>query len=171
MLKVGQINYCDIINGEGIRVSIFVSGCKFHCKGCFNSKAQDYNYGKEFNSQMNDLIISYLADEKYSGLSLLGGDVMCQDNDGLAILIDLCKKTHELKKDVWCWTGYTFEELLSLDDKESDLRKELLSQCDVLIDGRFEIKNRDITLPWRGSINQRIIDVQASLKNNTVIEY
>ena len=82
MLKVGQINYCDITNGEGIRVSIFVSGCKFHCKGCFNAKAQDYNYGKEFNSQMNDLIISNLADEKYSGLSLLGGDVRCQDNDG-----------------------------------------------------------------------------------------
>ena len=171
MLKVGQINYCDITNGEGIRVSIFVSGCKFHCKGCFNSKAQDYNFGKEFDSQMEDLILNYLKDNKYSGLSLLGGDVMCQDNDGLAILIDLCKKTHELKKDVWCWTGYTFEELLSLDDKESNLRKELLSQCDVLIDGRFEVKNRDITLPWRGSTNQRVIDVQASLKNNTVIEY
>lgn len=171
MLRIGQINYCDITNGEGIRVSIFVSGCKFHCKECFNSKAQDYNFGKDFDSQMEDLILNYLKDSKYSGLSLLGGDVMCQDNDSLTILIELCKKVHKLKKDVWCWTGYTFEELLSANDSEAVLRKELLSQCDVLIDGRFEYKHRDVTLSWRGSTNQRVIDVQASLKNNTVIEY
>lgn len=159
MLNIGQINYCDVANGEGIRVSVFVSGCNFHCKGCFNKEAQDFNYGKPYNEDMRNLILEHLKDDKYDGISLLGGDPMCQDNDGLKELVELCKSVHQIGKTVWCWTGYTKEEIDNTIDEFSMIRKELLKEVDVLIDGRFEESLRDITLVWKGSSNQRIINL------------
>ncbi|MDY8021105.1 anaerobic ribonucleoside-triphosphate reductase activating protein [Paenibacillus polymyxa] len=149
----------DVINGTGLRHSLFVSGCTHHCKGCFNASAWNSQYGIECTDELenkiiNDLKIDYV---KIAGLSVLGGEPF-QNIDGLLPLLKRVK--NECKdKTVWIWSGYTFEEIL----KDSS-KKDMLSLCDVLIDGKFELDKKDLTLKWRGSSNQRVIDVQKSLE-------
>lgn len=153
----------DLANGEGIRTSIFVSGCNRHCKGCFNKEAWDFSAGKEFTSEQYFKIYNCLKNPNYAGLSILGGEPF--DQDEFYYLIELCKAAHALKKDVWIWSGYFFEEL-NMDPK----KRELLLECDVLIDGPFIEKQKDLSLKWRGSRNQRIIDVKKTLEEGRVIE-
>ena len=159
-----RINHHDIANGEGIRVSLYVSGCERHCKGCFNSETWNKNSGKPFGKKQVDEIIKAAAPEYISGLSLLGGEPF--ENYNQEKLVDLVKtfKLKFPKKNVWCWTGYTFEELL----KNNSI---LLPYIDILVDGPFEINKKDLRLKWRGSSNQRVLNVKESLPQNSPVFY
>ena len=154
----------DLADGDGIRTSIFVSGCNRHCKGCFNKEAWDFNSGKNFNSEKYFKIYDLLKKPYCAGLSILGGEPFDQKDNYL--LIELCKAAHTIGKDVWVWSGYTFEEL-----KKDDKKLELLQECDILVDGPFIDEQKDLSLKWRGSTNQRIINIKESLASGKVVEY
>ncbi len=169
-MNYANIKYNDIANGEGVRTSLFVSGCTHHCKGCFNSEAWDFNYGKSFDKTIEDKIIKSLSPEHINGLTLLGGEPMEPANQ--KALLPFLKRVRETypNKTIWCYSGYLFDkELLKESRAHTPITKELLSHIDILVDGKFELENKDITLLFKGSSNQRVIDVKASLKENKVI--
>ena len=163
----------DLANGTGIRVSLFLSGCNFHCPDCFNQESQRFDYGKPFTSNTVDTIFELISNPYVSGLSLLGGDPLWQDESGLKELIVLANAVHQKSKTVWIWSGFTWEEIKSSKDlsMEAKLRQLLVESCDVFVDGRFDKNLKDLTLKWRGSSNQRVIDVQKSLSTNKIILY
>ncbi|WP_342423082.1 anaerobic ribonucleoside-triphosphate reductase activating protein [Paenibacillus sp. FSL E2-0178] len=163
-MNIADYKRFDVINGLGLRHSLYTSGCSHHCKGCFNASIWNFNYGTPFTEEFEDRIIEDLNIDyvKISGLSILGGEPL-QNVDGLLPLVKRIKAECE-KKNIWIWSGYTFEEIT-----QNKLMKELLSYCDVLIDGRFELSKRDLNLKWRGSTNQRIIDIQSSLSENKAV--
>lgn len=163
----------DLANGTGIRVSLFLSGCNFHCPDCFNQESQRFDYGKPFTSNTVDTIFELISNPYVSGLSLLGGDPLWQDESGLKELIVLANAIRQKSKTVWIWSGFTWEEIMDIskDDYISILRKDVIALSDVFIDGRFEKNLKDLTLKWRGSSNQRVIDVQKSLSANKVVLY
>ncbi len=163
-------NY-DIANGLGVRVSLFVSGCPHACKGCFNKEAWDYHYGNVFTKECEEKIIEYLAPSYIKGLTLLGGEPMYPENQ--KCLLSLLKKVKEVypNKDIWCYTGYLFDkEILDIMVPKYEFTKEMLSYIDVLVDGRFVEKLHNKKLIFKGSSNQRIINVPKSLQENKVIE-
>ncbi len=168
----GEIKKVDIANGKGIRVSLFVSGCTHHCKGCFNPDTWNFNFGKEYTKETEDSIIEALSSDYIEGLSLLGGEPFEPQNQ--PTLVALLKRIRkELpNKNVWCYSGYTFEELSGQKESRAFTENtlEMLSMIDVLVDGEFVEELKDISLKFRGSSNQRIIDVKQSLKANTIIE-
>lgn len=175
------MNYSNIIpydtaNGEGIRTSLFVSGCTNNCQGCFNKESQDFNYGKPYTEQTEKEILEYISKPYVAGLSILGGDPLCQDANGLQQLISLCIATKDLGKSIWLWTGYTWEYLtptVTLDELNANIyyREALISLCDIVVDGPFIESKKDLTLAFRGSYNQRIIDVKKSLDKGKVVLY
>lgn len=171
-MNYAQIRPYDVANGEGIRTSLFVSGCKFKCKNCFNEEYQDFNYGTEFTMETVREILSYIERDEVSGLSILGGDPLWQDYDGLSYLLYLCIKVRKLNKTVWLWSGFTYEKIMEYPIENYILncsRQALIKNIDIWVDGQFEQDKRDLTLQFRGSSNQRIIDVQKSLKNDEII--
>ena len=173
-MNYASIRDNDIANGEGVRVSLFVSGCDFRCPGCFNQEAQDFAYGQEFTPDVMNKLATMVAEPTISGLSILGGDPLCQGIDGLIYLVETCKYVHQLGKTVWLWTGFEWEQIFDpyLDSGHIHIwRQLLLSVCDVVIDGPFEQELADRKLVWRGSANQRVIDAQASLKTGHVVTY
>lgn len=160
------MRYCNIIeedcaNGEGFRTTLFVSGCNFHCKDCFNQDAQDFNYGKEYTEETEEYILEQVSKPHIKGLSLLGGDPLWQDIDGLKQLRQLVQKVHDLGKTIWIWSGFTYENLLDGSglSEEANERILLVRECDVFVDGVFEYDKKDLSLAWRGSRNQRVIDM------------
>ena len=162
-MNYAQIRKFDVTNGPGVRTTLFVSGCTHKCDGCFNDKQQNFNYGNEFNKETEDEFIKYTLNPQIKGVNILGGEPMQQTKDNTLLnLLQRIKK--ETAKPIWLWSGYTYEQILS-DPK----KLELLNQVDVLIDGKFQIANRNISLKYRGSSNQRVIDVKKSLKENKVI--
>ena len=167
-MNYADIKNVDVANGEGIRVSLFVSGCTHHCKNCFNPQAWSYNYGKEFTKQEEDQIIEMLKPSHIKGLSLLGGEPFDDNNQGAVLkLVERVRK--ELpEKDIWCYTGSTIEELQSRNNPVTD---ELLGQLDTLVDGKFEEEKKNLTLKFRGSENQRVINMKETNKVHRVIEY
>lgn len=164
-MNYSLIRSMDISNGPGIRVSLFVSGCNFHCLNCFNKEAQDFNYGQLYTKEIEDMIISKIKLPYVCGLSILGGDPLYQKTEGLKQLIELCKQVKLLNKDIWIWTGYTWEQIF----KENKLKQELIKTCDVLVDGLYQQDKKDYKLLYRGSSNQRVIDIQKSIKQNKII--
>ena len=167
-MKYADIKKYDISNGVGIRVSLFVSGCNHHCKGCFNAEAWDFNYGNDFTNDIITEIIDSLKPDYINGLSLLGGEPLDPKNqEGILTLLRKVKEVYP-NKNIWCYSGYLYEYLLE-DSKTNDILKEVLSYLDILVDGKFDIDKKDITLLFRGSSNQRIIDVKKSLENNEII--
>ncbi|KRM90380.1 anaerobic ribonucleoside-triphosphate reductase activating protein [Liquorilactobacillus cacaonum] len=154
----------NFVDGEGVRCSLYVSGCKFACPGCYNKVAQSFRYGTRYTQELEDLIIADIGAEYCQGLTLLGGEPFLNTQVCLK-LVKRVKKEYGNTKDIWSWSGYKWDELL----KESADKLELLSLIDILVDGRFELGKKDLTLQFRGSSNQRIIDVQKSLKNDKVI--
>lgn len=160
-----DIKYPDIANGLGVRVSLFVSGCRRHCPECFNKEAQDFKYGKPFTNKEVKLIGSKLELPQVRGLTLLGGEPMEIEN--VTELLPLCEylKSTYTNKDIWCYTGYTYEELMN---RCNPVIEEILKYIDVLVDGNYEDNLHDPTLKWKGSSNQRVIDVQKSLKNGGI---
>ncbi|WP_282948654.1 anaerobic ribonucleoside-triphosphate reductase activating protein [Cellulomonas endometrii] len=151
-----------MVDGEGVRCSLYVSGCPFACAGCFNEAAWSFRYGRPFDDDLGDRIAADLAHEAVQGLSLLGGEPFLTTGVCLRVVRRL-RAEHGRGKDVWCWTGYTFEELLAEADAGQEDKRELLAELDVLVDGRFELAERDLTLAFRGSRNQRVLDVPRSL--------
>ena len=163
-MKYAKIRKMDISNGEGVRVSLFVQGCSFHCKNCFNQETWDFNGGKEFTTAEIQKIIE-LADKDYiAGLSILGGEPLHNNNVDEVFYIVATFKEKFPNKDIWLWTGFKFEDAI----KDSK-RKFILRNIDVLIDGQFEEDKKDLTLKWRGSSNQRVIDCKKSLAENKII--
>ena len=141
----------DLVNGEGVRCSLFVSGCSHGCVGCFNEKTWDYRSGTIFSTETIQDILDELAKPYIDGLSLLGGDPLMPKN--IDTVLNLCKivKSTYPEKNIWCWTGYT------LDEVQTNHAKEILEYCDVLVDGKFEQEQKDLSLPHRGSRNQNIL--------------
>ena len=175
-MNYGNIKFYDIANGEGIRTSLFVSGCPIHCPGCFNQEAQDYNYGQPYTNQTHNTILEQISKPYIAGLSLLGGDPMCQDYDGLVNLISLAQEVRNMGKTVWLWTGLTYEGIFPPERKGDWIaieyaRQCLFMACNVVVDGPFIEAQKDLTLAFRGSKNQRLIDVDKTLKANKVILY
>ncbi|WP_294407117.1 anaerobic ribonucleoside-triphosphate reductase activating protein [uncultured Ruminococcus sp.] len=169
-MNYGEIKNYDIANGEGVRVSLFVSGCTHHCKGCFNEMTWDFNYGKPFTEQTQQEILEMLAPDYIDGLTLLGGEPLEQSNQ--RALLPFIKKVREMypNKSIWCYTGYTLEEdLLKESRARCEVTDELLSMIDVLVDGKFILERKNISLAFRGSDNQRIIDLPASLSSGSIV--
>lgn len=159
-----KIRRSDTANGPGVRVSLFVSGCTHNCKGCFNKEQQSFTYGNVFTKEEENKIIELVKREGIRGINILGGEPMQQTMD--STLVNLLKRIKsETNKSIWLWSGYLYENIIS--DKK---RLEILQYVDVLVDGQFKEQLKDIRLKHRGSSNQRIIDVQQSLKNNVIIE-
>ena len=174
-MNYSNIIETDIANGQGVRVSLFASGCNFHCVNCFNKEAQSFTYGHPYAKETEQQILSYLSKPYIAGLSLLGGDPLWQDYEGLHQLQQLCKKVHNLDKNIWIWSGFTWEEVFPkiVTDNLNEhriMQQMLIEECDIWIDGPYVDSLRDLTLKWRGSSNQRIIDIQQSLKQGKVIE-
>lgn len=173
------MNYSKIIphdcaNGEGWRTTLFVSGCTNHCKGCFNAELQDFNYGEQFTMFTIKNLLDMVQDPHVQGLSILGGDPLCQDVNGLIKLQEVCKRVHHLKKTVWLWSGFTLEQIFDINNNYEEVphwkyRQELIKNIDVFIDGPFIEELKDPSLKWRGSSNQRIIDVEQTLQQNKII--
>lgn len=162
---------CDVANGPGMRVSLFVSGCTNHCPGCFQPETWDFEYGQPFGPAAEQEILDLLEHSYIDGLTLLGGDPFEPQNQ--KVLLPFLKKVRERfpNKTIWCYTGFRLEEELLCDGSHPrcDETDEMLSLLDVLVDGRFVEGKKDIRLNFRGSSNQRIIDVQKTLKTGEVV--
>lgn len=148
----------NFVDGEGVRNSLYVSGCLFACEGCFNKAIQNFRYGTPYTKELEEKIIEDLAHPSVQGLTLLGGEPFLNTEVCLTV-VNKVKEVFGETKDIWSWSGYTFEELLL----ETEDKLALLSAIDILVDGRFELSKKDLNLQFRGSNNQRIIDVKKSL--------
>ena len=169
-MNYAAIKWADVANGPGVRVSLFVSGCTHRCPGCFNEEAQDIGYGQPFTQAEEDKIVEALAPAHIKGLSLLGGEPFEPDNQ-LALLPFLrrVKETYP-QKEIWCYSGYTLDEELWKDSRaRCQYTDEMLALIDILVDGPFVEAQKDLNLRFRGSSNQRILDVPASLEAHTPI--
>ncbi len=165
-----DIKECDVANGPGVRISLFVSGCTHHCKGCFNQIAWDFNYGKEFTQETIDKILKDLDKDYIDGITLLGGEPLEYANQkGLLPLIRQIKQKLP-NKSIWCFTGYDFEkDVMGRMYQNWEETRELISDIDVIVDGKFEEEKKNIALKFRGSENQRLIDVKKSVAANQII--
>lgn len=169
-MNYATIKEHDTANGNGVRVSLFVSGCTHHCKGCFNAEAWDFNYGKPYTQAEEDKIIELCRRSYIKGLSLLGGEPMEPQHQ-----MQICKLLRRFKqefpnKTVWCYSGYTFDvDMVEGGKAHTVYTDEILSYLDVLVDGEFVLELRDLKLKFRGSSNQRLIDVKKSLKMKKVM--
>ena len=171
MMNYSEIKYFDIANGPGVRTSLFVSGCTHHCKGCFNEMAWDFNSGLEYTTEVEGEIISSLSPSFITGLTLLGGEPMeVRNQEGIVGLVKKIKKEMP-DKTIWLFSGYTFEELLDKDNKRchGEHTMDILENVDVLVDGKFVLELKNQGLKFRGSSNQRIIDMKRSLDENKVV--
>ena len=160
-MRYNLIRKMDIADGPGVRVSIFMQGCAFHCKNCFNTETWDFNGGKEFTNDTINEVLDLCNQGHIKGLSILGGEPLHPNNiEGTTKLAKAFKEKYP-EKNLWVWSGFKFDE---------DLQgKEVLNYIDVLVDGQYKDELHDFTLKWRGSSNQRVIDVQESLKENKVV--
>ena len=169
----------DIANGEGIGISLFVQGCKFFCKNCFNSSAWDFNGGKEWTQQKEDEFLSLADKPSIKRISILGGEPLADENlSGVLSLVNKIRHLYGDTKTIWLYTGYTWEEII--DNQFEDLgngyvrwsdRASIVCQCDILVDGRFIDEQKDLSLKWRGSRNQRVLDIKKSFKSRNAVLY
>lgn len=169
-MNYATIKNLDIANGPGLRVSLFVSGCTHHCKGCFNPEAWDFNYGQPFTQATEEKIFRLLANPHIRGLSLLGGEPFEPANQ--AALLPFLRRFKEKfpQKDLWCYSGYNFEkDMLTGNLGPWEITQEMLSYIDILVDGEFVLELKNPNLRFRGSANQRVIRVQDSLKEDKVV--
>lgn len=171
-MNYADIKRCDVANGEGVRVSLFVSGCTHHCKECFNKEAWDFNYGKPFTEKEIDTIMEYLKPGYVAGLSLLGGEPMEPSNqEGILPLLRRVKKTYP-EKNIWCYTGYLFDkDILERMCQESEITKEIVTYLDIVVDGEFVVKQKNLKVNFRGSDNQRIIDVKKTMEAGKIVHW
>ena len=169
-MNYGQIKTCDIANGVGVRVTLFVSGCTNHCYNCFQPQTWDFHYGQPFDAAAEQIIFNELEKPFIRGLTLLGGDPFEPENQ--VELVKLLKKVRETypKKDIWCYSGYLFDrDMIPGGCVHTNVTDEMLSYIDVLVDGEFKEALKDVTLVFRGSQNQRIINVKESKEQGKVV--
>lgn len=170
-MKYADYYDCDICNGNSVGMSLFVSGCPFHCKDCFNPEAWDYDYGKEWTDEVEENFLKKVGRDYIKRVTFVGGSPLCDNN--IEAVYDLVQKIRNIypNKQIWIYTGYVFEDIINnkFYTKEEGLRKIILNDIDVLVDGPFECDKRDLSLAFRGSSNQRIIDVKKSLDENRVV--
>lgn len=159
-MKYRKIRKMDIADGPGVRVSIFFQGCDFHCKNCFNPETWSWDCGEEFNDEVIDKILDLAKFDYITGLSILGGEPMHPNNIMGTLKLAKAFKTIYPQKTIWAWSGYKYEDIL---------KPEVLKYLDVLVDGQYIDSKRDPRLKWCGSINQRVIDVAKSLKENKIV--
>ncbi|MBE5962102.1 MAG: anaerobic ribonucleoside-triphosphate reductase activating protein [Lachnospiraceae bacterium] len=169
-MNYADIKRVDVANGPGVRVSLFVSGCTHHCKGCFNEVTWDFHYGTEFTKDTEDMILEYLKPDYISGITILGGEPFEHVNQiGLLPLLRRIKEQFP-NKSIWCFSGYLFDrDIVGRMCKEWDETEEMLSYIDVLVDGEFMIEKKNLNLRFKGSENQRTIRVKESLEAGTVV--
>lgn len=167
-MRIAQIKNLDIANGPGCRVSVFVSGCTRGCPGCFNKVAWDFEYGEPFDDRMLERIINLVLNPRISGLSILGGEPFEPKNRREVLRLIQSVRNCTSEKDIWCFTGYTLEELM---DSYSTMpyTLDILRAIDVLVDGPFLIDQKNLALQFRGSANQRIIDIKKSINRNKIV--
>lgn len=168
-MHYGKIKECDIADGPGVRVSLFVSGCRHHCKGCFNPETWDFKYGQPYTEETEDEVLRALEPEYIQGFSLLGGEPFEPENQG--VLTGLLRRIKERypEKDVWCYSGYLYDVDLAKGGKAyTEVTDEMLSYIDVLVDGEFVEELKDVTLVFRGSSNQRIIELKKNVENKNL---
>lgn len=174
MANIAKVKEWDIANGRGIRTSIFFSGCDFHCPSCFNSEIWYFDIGEQFTREFYESVIKPTINEHVSGISLLGGEPLHPKN--IRATRQLCEwfKQDFPEKSIWLWTGYSFEEIVTLKPYNGNTAMDmnvLLDLVDVIIDGQFIESEKDLTLHWRGSRNQRVIDLQKSLAKHEIVLY
>jgi anaerobic ribonucleoside-triphosphate reductase activating protein len=176
-MNYAQIRSMDISNGEGIGVSLFVQGCDFHCKNCFNSETWEFSKGQEWNDKTKNQFLKLIETPFIQRVSILGGEPLHPKNvQNVLKIVDEIRVSYPAKN-IWLYTGYTWEQIMHpvITDINSEqlkmlqMRKELASKCDVLIDGRYIDELRDVSLHWRGSSNQRVINVQETLKQKQIV--
>lgn len=168
-MNYAEIKTYDVANGPGIRVSLFVSGCNHHCKGCFNKEAWDFNYGKPFTEETINFIIDTLSFGAYRGVTFLGGEPLEKVNQqGLLPLAKKIKETYP-EKTIWCFTGFTYEYIMENMYEQWPETEELLSYIDVLVDGPFIEAQKNLTLVFRGSENQRLIKLPETLTSGEIV--
>ena len=176
-MNYAQIRSMDISNGEGIGVSLFVQGCDFHCKNCFNSETWEFSKGQEWNDKTKNQFLKLIETPFIQRVSILGGEPLHPKNvQNVLKIVDEIRVSYPTKN-IWLYTGYTWEEIMTpiISDINSkqlkilQMRKELVSKCDVLIDGRYVDELRDVSLHWRGSSNQRVINVQETLEQKQIV--
>ena len=166
----GTIKNFDVADGSGCRVSLFVSGCRNHCPGCFNQETWDFHFGREYTVETEKTILQALAPDYIQGLSLLGGDPFEPENQRDLIQLLRRVKTAFPKKDIWAYTGYTLEKLQNAEGHpRCEVTDEMLSMIDILVDGPFVEARKNISLRFRGSENQRIIDLPNTLKSGEIV--
>lgn len=153
----------NFVDGEGVRCSLYLSGCKFHCEGCYNQATWNFRYCSPYTKELEERIMADLSQSYVQGLTLLGGEPFL--NTGVALPLVKRIRAELPEKDIWSWTGYTWEELL----QEDETKLELLRNIDILVDGRFKLSKKNLLLQFRGSSNQRIIDVKKSLAEHRVV--
>lgn len=173
-MNYGTIKWTDIANGEGVRVSLFVSGCTHHCKNCFNQVAWDFTYGSVFDEQVEEKVLEQLGLSYIAGLSLLGGEPLEPQNQRALYPFIKRVRAQYPDKTIWCYTGYTLDVekgLLKEEAKNMEYTKELLSLMDILVDGAYMEELKDVRLKFRGSSNQRIIDLKKSLQIGQCVLY
>ena len=167
-----NIKKCDMLNGEGIRVSLWVSGCEHNCNQCQNPQTWDINGGIPFEQETEQELLLALKEEYISGITFTGGDPLHENN--LEDVLNLVNKIRLLLPDktIWIYSGYTWESIFSEEqDKLSQIKRDIISQCNIFVDGKFIDELKDITLKWKGSSNQRIIDVKQSLTKGEIVLY
>ena len=168
-MHYGEIKNCDIANGEGVRVTLFVSGCTNRCKNCFQPQTWDFDYGQPFTKETEDTLLAMLAPDYINGLTLLGGEPF--EPESQRVLLPFLRRVRAAlpQKTIWAFTGFTWEQLHTEGSHpRCEATDELLSLLNVLVDGRYEEALHDISLRFRGSSNQRVIDVPATRKSGTV---
>lgn len=184
-MRYAQIRSMDISNGEGVGVSLFVQGCPFHCKNCFNSETWDFNGGKEWTEKIKNKFMELIDRPYIKRVSFLGGECLAEQN-----LDEVLKLTQQIRisfpeKTIWLYTGFEWNQIMNMQvmqpifsckDLESKIqnilkRQEIIKMCDVLVDGEYIDEQKDLTLKFRGSKNQRVIDVKKSLAQNKVVLY
>lgn len=170
-MHVGEVMTADVANGEGMRVSVFVSGCRNHCKGCFQPQTWDFNYGREYTPEIEQFIIDELSKSYYDGITILGGDPMEPENQEPVLRLLRRIKKELPDKNVWAYTGYVYDRDLVPGGKRfvDGVTRELLKSIDILIDGRFVEELKNLMLNFRGSGNQRIIKMKETLETGKVV--
>jgi len=172
-MNYGKITYLDVANGEGCRTTLFVSGCTHHCKGCFNPETWSFNFGESFTLKVEDRILESLAPDYVAGISVLGGEPMePQNQNAVRRLLERVRRERP-DKTVWLYSGYLWEQLTNPECTccHTENTIPLLRCVDVLVDGEFVLEKKDIRLRFRGSRNQRVIDVKKTLRTNSVVLY
>lgn len=171
-MNYATIKPLDVANGEGIRVSLFVSGCTHHCPECFNSEAWDFNYGEPYTDEIEEKVLTLLGKSMVRGLSLLGGEPFEPCNQ--RVLVGLLRKARERypEKTVWCYTGYVYDKELKVPSRaRCEVTDEMLSMIDILVDGRFEKDKKNLNLRFRGSTNQRVLDLKETERTGTIVPW